>query len=580
MWNAQERRRSGIHGLGAFVWFMLVERLRAFAAPLRSVWRAPGGALLGQRLAAITSGLPGASSPRRAHPQGGVPDDIPDGLDVDAPGARAGSQFWDGARRQWMRLWAWARAARASAAGVVVAQATGVWVATRVAYALFTYFVVMFRYSGTVHDTSIAYTSHSLSDIFRTWQQWDAVWYMKIAAHGYSGWQSTAFFPLYPLLIRLASFIVGPHWLLAALIVSNLATWTGFIALSMLAAQEFGDINLAWRAMLVAAAYPLAFFLTAPYTEGLFLTFAGFALYFARRGAWRRAGVMTFLATLTHVTGVILIPALAWEFARQHGWLALYEGRVRQAWGGVSAAFRRRSLGDPARVPGDNRVGDATPLDAASAAPRMPADVALSLEEAPRDGAPAPRSSSARYRNLRARALILVDLVFIVGAAPFAIVLYAAYLWTLYQHPLVFYHAQGIFWQRQSMPIWQAIPFGVEQFLKAPLFSYWQARTWVDLAPIVLFGLLTLLTIRRMPFAFTLYLLGLLYLSISSPVYRINQPDVFVSAGRFFVVAIPLFLLLGKWIERRRWLETLIISGGFMLQATLAIFFLSGGWLI
>lgn len=555
----------------------------------------PVGALLEQRLAAITSGLPGVSSPRETVP--------PDGADMGAGAIGAGGMRLDAganarARRLWTRGWDWTRAARASTAGIVVAQATGVWLATRVAYVIFTYFAVTFRYGASVfRKSTTAFAPHSLNDIVQTWKQWDAVWYMDIAAHGYSGWQSTAFFPLYPLLIRFISLFIGPHWLLAALIVNNLATWMGFIALSLLAMQEFGDVNMAWRVMLVAAAYPLAFFLTAPYTEGLFLAFAAFGLYFARRGAWRRAGAMAFLATLTHVTGVILIPPLVWEFARQHGWLDFYRKRLSQMWGDMSAYVWRRVLGEAVMGMALGQAGDAG-LAEAIYTPTLPAsEAALSLDPALVDSlsnAPASpltsatasvvaagrRRGSLEFNHVRERLWILLDLAFVAGGAPFAVFLYACYLEWTFGHPLLFYHAQAIYWQRQSVPIWRALPLGITDFVRTPIFSYWQARTLVDLAPIIVFGLLTLLTIRRIPFAFSLYMLGLVYLSISSPVFRPHQPDIFVSAGRFFVVAIPMFLLLGKWMERRRWLETLIVSGGFMLQAALASYFLSNGWLI
>jgi hypothetical protein len=53
-----------------------------------------------------------------------------------------------------------------------------------------------------------------------------------------------------------------------------------------------------------------------------------------------------------------------------------------------------------------------------------------------------------------------------------------------------------------------------------------------------------------------------------------------ISAGRFLVVASPMFLLFGRWTERRPWLDLLIVSGGFLIQAVLASFFLAYGWLI
>jgi Gpi18-like mannosyltransferase len=59
--------------------------------------------------------------------------------------------------------------------------------------------------------------------------------------------------------------------------------------------------------MLAVLIYPFSFYLTAAYTEGLFLTFAILCLLFARQGRWRLAAVMALLAGATRPTGVALI---------------------------------------------------------------------------------------------------------------------------------------------------------------------------------------------------------------------------------------------------------------------------------
>ena len=41
-----------------------------------------------------------------------------------------------------------------------------------------------------------------LSLIFNTFGQWDSGWFIRIADHGYDVKQSSAFFPLYPLVVR------------------------------------------------------------------------------------------------------------------------------------------------------------------------------------------------------------------------------------------------------------------------------------------------------------------------------------------------------------------------------------------
>ena len=50
--------------------------------------------------------------------------------------------------------------------------------------------------------------------LVRPWERWDTVWYLKIAEHGYTDYGSTAFLPLYPLLIRVVGTLLGGHVLL------------------------------------------------------------------------------------------------------------------------------------------------------------------------------------------------------------------------------------------------------------------------------------------------------------------------------------------------------------------------------
>ena len=62
--------------------------------------------------------------------------------------------------------------------------------------------------------------------------------------------------------------------------------------------------------------------------------------------------------------------------------------------------------------------------------------------------------------------------------------------------------------------------------------------------------------------------------------WRPDRLGDFVAAGRYLCAALPIFFWLGRWSETRPWLYLLLTSAGFLLQATLATVFLSGGWLV
>jgi Gpi18-like mannosyltransferase len=199
--------------------------------------------------------------------------------------------------------------------------ATGIWLATRLAYAVFTYFTVVLNQSG----------SSDARSLFQVWDQFDTHMYLLISRRGHFWVPTAAFFPLYPSLVgglsSLLGHAAGPIWpafdglrLIVALGVANLGTLAAFVGLSLLAWQEYGEERIASLVLPVVAAYPFAFLLTAAYTEGPFLAAVVFTLYFARRGSWRWAALAALIAGLTKAMALALILPLAWEYGRQHGW--------------------------------------------------------------------------------------------------------------------------------------------------------------------------------------------------------------------------------------------------------------------
>lgn len=149
------------------------------------------------------------------------------------------------------------------------------------------------------------------------WQRWDACWYAHIATSGYlPGESSTAFFPLYPLLARLAGGLVGGGPTLGGLLVSSLAFIAAGVGIYRLVGTDFGR-GTARRALVYLAIFPVSFFFFAPFTEALFFASAVWSLGAARRGQWALAATAGLLAGLTRAQGSLLFLPVAWEVARQ-----------------------------------------------------------------------------------------------------------------------------------------------------------------------------------------------------------------------------------------------------------------------
>jgi Gpi18-like mannosyltransferase len=69
--------------------------------------------------------------------------------------------------------------------------------------------------------------------------RWDALGYTTIAQHGYTTARSTVLFPLYPLLIRGLSVVVGSP-VLAGLLISLSAFAIGLTLVHRIASDELG----------------------------------------------------------------------------------------------------------------------------------------------------------------------------------------------------------------------------------------------------------------------------------------------------------------------------------------------------
>src|SRR3954470_23747561 len=109
--------------------------------------------------------------------------------------------------------------------------------------------------------------THPLGLPFEALARWDSVWYLGVAHGGYDG-TSTAFFPLYPLLVRALAPGGQPTALLfAAYFVSLVSLAGAFYLVRRLVELELGAV-VARRSLLLLAFFPGALWLGVPYAGG------------------------------------------------------------------------------------------------------------------------------------------------------------------------------------------------------------------------------------------------------------------------------------------------------------------------
>ena len=149
------------------------------------------------------------------------------------------------------------------------------------------------------------------------WAHWDGAWYSEISTEGYGARApaSTAFFPLYPMLVRLGAAVVGGPavWGVG---VSLLATLFALYFVYRIA-EKLYDARAARAAALALAFFPTAFFLNAVYTEALFLALTAGSVWAACvRRDLLLAGILGALAAATRNLGILLLIPLFLEWMR------------------------------------------------------------------------------------------------------------------------------------------------------------------------------------------------------------------------------------------------------------------------
>lgn len=184
------------------------------------------------------------------------------------------------------------------------------------------------------------------------WNRWDVLHYQRLAEFGYGTTQalkpSMVFYPLFPGLIRVFSYITG-EYIVSSFIIASIVSIIAALYFYDLVSFEYSR-EIALRSVWFFLIFPTAYFLHIPYTEGLFLMLVFAAMYEARNERWLTASIIGAFACATRGNGIVLVLALGVEVLHQlwttrkwqNQWLylaiapmgfLLYLGIVRMATG-------------------------------------------------------------------------------------------------------------------------------------------------------------------------------------------------------------------------------------------------------
>jgi Mannosyltransferase (PIG-V) len=334
--------------------------------------------------------------------------------------------------------------------------------------------------------------------------RWDSVWYLAIAHNGYDHVPArTAFFPLYPLVVRGLGVVISSD-LIAGVLVSLVCFAIALAMLYRLVALELDDERARLTVMLIAFC-PMAYFFSAVYSESLYLALSLGCIYQARMGRWASAGIFGALAALSRNSGVMLaVPIVL---------LYLYGPRADRP---------------PAPL-----IGAVAGLRGiwSRLAPRYPVRPSL------------------------AWALLV----------PAGLGAYVGWLALTTGDGLAPFHAQEVWFRHFAGPfggVWDgavAAWDGLRQLIHGPPPPVYFTPAGGDPLMVagqnlMLFGFLVLGAVacvgalRRLPVAYGAYALASLAIPLSYPV----GPQPLASLPRYEVVLFPLFIWGAMWLERRR----------------------------
>ncbi len=169
-------------------------------------------------------------------------------------------------------------------------------------------FAGFFPYNRELFDFGLPHVTSAFANF-------DGIHYLLIAHRGnYAQWEQ-AFFPFYPMLIKVVTFF-SHNELISGLLIANLAFAAGLI-LSMKLFKKHPLANQYWWLTFLLV-FPTSFFFGAVYTEGLFFLLLILTLYFLKKEKYWLVGLCAIFASLTRLIGVFLIIPIAFHLFDQY----------------------------------------------------------------------------------------------------------------------------------------------------------------------------------------------------------------------------------------------------------------------
>jgi hypothetical protein len=266
--------------------------------------------------------------------------------------------------------------------------------------------------------------------------------------------------------------------------------------------------EVAREAVMIFLAFPTAFFLLAGYTESLFLVLVLVFWRLARKKQWFWAAIVAGLVTLTRLQGLVLSAVLLWMML-----ISLVEQPAASLGGQL----------------------------------RQILEIIRSFPQ-------------KLVRSIRPAAWFAILIPPLFSAAH--------QLWLRLAGYGTIADALRTYWRLETVSPWT----GFLLFLQRIPTAAFHYMDWIDLILFIIILIASLIGLRRLDPAFSLYV----WLTLAVLFTRGTPPHLLASYSRYFLALFPLFLLSAQLPKRYQRLTVLVLS--FSLQILLVSIFLWGSW--
>jgi hypothetical protein len=191
--------------------------------------------------------------------------------------------------------------------------------------------------AGAVAAAQQPRPTNARGPILNVLTSWDGQWYFEVIRHGYptsvparvtffDPEARAAFFPLYPLVVKVADRILPGGDVAASLFVNLVLGALAVLLVGIIARRLYGDV-VAGRSMMLMALFPGSFVLSFSYSEPLMLVLVALALLFLLDERWLLAGIASALATAARPNAIAIVASCLVA-----AWIAWRKNRDWRAW--------------------------------------------------------------------------------------------------------------------------------------------------------------------------------------------------------------------------------------------------------